>query len=57
MLIGGKEYEQIVITTEKTGRLVTADDNKEVIAIISDDEQVIVKNGYNVKMVAASKRD
>lgn len=54
MIIGGKEYEQIVITADKPGRLVTADDNKEVIAIISDDELNIVKNGYEIKLTPAA---
>lgn len=53
--IAGKQYEQIVITkadTDPEARLVTADDKKEVLAIISDDE-VIEKDGYEVKMVPA----
>lgn len=52
MEIAGKKYEQIVVTRNQPGRLVTADEGKEVIAIISDEEVVIVKNGYKVKLVA-----
>lgn len=53
MEIDGKQYEHIVITkadTDPDARLVTADDKKEVIAVISDDE-VIEKKGYEVKLV------
>ena len=57
MEIAGQKYEQIVVTRNQTGELVTADEGKEVIAIISDDEAVIVKNGYDVKMVAAPGND
>lgn len=53
MKIGGKDYEQIVITSGNPGRLVTADDGKEVIAVISDDEEIIVKDGFDVKLIPA----
>ena len=54
MIIDGKEYTQIVVTTDKTaGELVTADDRKEVIAIISDDARIVVKKGYEVKAIPA----
>lgn len=33
----------------KTARLVTADDGQEVIAIIPEDGEVIVRNGYEVR--------
>ncbi len=55
MKIAGKQYEQIVITKadiDPEARLVTADDKKEALAIISDDE-MIEKDGYEVKMVPA----
>ncbi|WP_339063611.1 hypothetical protein [Tepidibacillus marianensis] len=55
MKIGNQTYSQIVITsTNEPGKLVTADEQKEVIAIISDDDEIIVKNGYEVKMIPAS---
>ncbi len=54
MKIGDKDCEQIIVTKNTTGRLVTANDCKEVIAVISDDDEVIIKNGYEVKLVAAS---
>ena len=53
--IAEKQYEQIVITkadTDPEARLVTADDKKEVLAIIYEDE-MIEKDGYEVKMVPA----
>ncbi len=53
MKIGGKDYEQIVITADNPGRLVTADDEKEVIAIISDDDKIVVKDGFNVRLIPA----
>ena len=40
MTIGGKEIAQIIIY----------DENKEVLAVISDDE-IIEKNGVNVALV------
>lgn len=57
MEIDGKQYEQIVITkanVDPEARLVTADDRKEVLAIISDDE-IIEKDGYEVKLVPGTK--
>ena len=53
MELQGKRLDSIVITSDAPGRLVTADDNREVIAIISDDE-IICKDGYHVKMVPAT---
>lgn len=55
MKIGGKDYDQIVITSATTGRLITADDGKEVIAIISDDEKIVVKDGFEVRLIPAPK--
>ncbi|QTL96522.1 hypothetical protein GM661_00340 [Iocasia frigidifontis] len=55
--IDGKHYEQIIITKAKAdpeARLVTADDRKEVLAIISDNE-IVEKDGYEVKLVAGTK--
>lgn len=48
MIINGKQVDQIVITREGKGRLTTEDGQHEVIAILSDDGEWIVKNGYNV---------
>ncbi len=56
--IDGKQYEQIIITKNETdpeARLVTADEEKEVLAVISDDE-VIEKDGYEVKLVPAEEK-
>ena len=45
---------QIVITKDgSVGRLVTADTEREVIAILSDDGEWIVKNGYHVEVTPA----
>jgi hypothetical protein len=38
MIIGDKTYDQIVVARE----------NGEVIAVISDDDEIIVKDGYTV---------
>lgn len=57
MEINGNQYEQIVISKaddDPEARLVTADDKKEVLAIISDDE-IIAKDGYEVKLVPAEE--
>lgn len=48
MIINGKEVEQLVITRKGTGSIVTEDGQNEVIAILSDDGEWVVKNGYNV---------
>jgi hypothetical protein len=55
MILNNERLDSIVITSESknTGSLVTADDEKEVIAIISDDN-IIVKDGYVVKLVPAT---
>lgn len=53
MKIGDKNYTEIIITKQSVGDLVTEDTNQEVIAIISDDEEIVVKNGYEVKMIPA----
>lgn len=50
MKLNGELLDMIVVTSDRTGGLVTADDNKEVVAIISEDG-IICRNGYNVKMV------
>lgn len=54
MIINGKYVDQIVITREGTGSIVTEDGQHEVIAILSDDGEWIVKNGYNV-MISPDK--
>ncbi|MTI61982.1 MAG: hypothetical protein FH762_18725 [Firmicutes bacterium] len=57
--IDGKHYEQIIITkadVDPAARLVTADDKKEVLAIISDDE-IVEKDGYEVKLVPAESNN
>ena len=53
MEYAGKSLDSIVITSKSSGRIVTVDDNREVIAIISEDE-IIVKDGFDVKMVPAT---
>lgn len=53
MIIGGQRVEQLVMTKPNTGRLTTADDHQEVIAIISDDNEWVVKNGFDIKMILA----
>lgn len=53
MNFNNNELDSIVITTKSTGRIVTADDDHEVIAIISEDN-IIVKDGYEVKLVPAT---
>lgn len=55
--IGDKNYTAIIITKQSVGDLVTKDTNQEVIAIISDDEKIVVKNGYEVKMIPAPNND
>lgn len=57
MKIGDKNYTEIIITKQSVGDLVTEDTNQEVIAIISDDEEIVVKNGYEVKMIPAPNND
>lgn len=57
MKIGDKNYTAIIITKQSVGDLVTKDTNQEVIAIISDDEKIVVKNGYEVKMIPAPNND
>lgn len=53
MICGNKKYDSIVITSSNTrGDIVTSNEHKEVIAVISD-EEIIVKNGYEIKMIPA----
>ncbi|MNP79044.1 hypothetical protein D3C76_1767910 [compost metagenome] len=52
MIINGEYVEQIVITREGNGgSLATEDGQQEIIAILSDDGEWIVKNGYEVTLV------
>ena len=53
MTLSNEKLDSIVITTKALGSLVTAEDGQEVIAIISDDE-IVLKNGYEAKLVPAS---
>ncbi|WP_161799446.1 hypothetical protein [Paenibacillus sp. VT-400] len=48
MIINGEHNEQIVITRKGTGRLTTEDGQNEIIAILSDDGEWIVKEGFSV---------
>lgn len=52
MILNDDRLDSIVITVESKNatRFVTADDKQEVIAIISDGN-IIVKDGYVVKLV------
>lgn len=52
MKIDNQDYSQIIVSSENKGsQLVTVNDKKDVIAIISDDEEIIVKNGYKVQLI------
>ncbi|MEA5017053.1 MAG: hypothetical protein VB099_21100 [Candidatus Limiplasma sp.] len=53
MELNGERLDSIVITSKSDGRIVTAEDGQEVIAIISDGE-IIVKHGFDVKVVPVS---
>ena len=57
MIINGERVGQIVITREGSGSLVTEDGQQEVIAILSDDGEWIVKNGYKVEFSTAQSED
>ena len=48
----GEKLDSIVITSENRGSLETANDGREVIAIISSDA-IVLKNGYEAKLVPA----
>ena len=50
MLIKNKQYEQVIITKNQPGN-ITDNKGNEVIAVISDDNELIVKDGYNVELV------
>ena len=50
MIINGEYVEQIVITRKGNGSLTTEDGQNEVIAILSDDGEWIVKNGYEITL-------
>jgi hypothetical protein len=52
MIISGQSFEQIVITRKGSGRLTT-DGGQEVIAVLSDDGEWIVKNGYEIQTMPA----
>lgn len=56
MIIQGREVDQITIVRNQRGTtpvkmlgLVTAESGREVIAVISDDDEIIVKDGYSVE--------
>ena len=50
--IGTRKYEQIVVVRHcKEGSLITADSEQEVIAVISDDGDWIVKNGFEIRAI------
>jgi hypothetical protein len=54
MKYGDQEVSQIIITGPKlNSELVTADENKEIIAILSQDEELVIKNGYGIKVIPA----
>lgn len=53
MVISGQKLEQIVITRKGSGRLTT-EDGQEVIAVLSDDGDWIVKNGYEIQTMPAA---
>ena len=54
MEYAGSILDSIVITSKSSGRIVTADDNQEVIAIISEDE-IVIKEGFDVRLVPANR--
>ncbi|MEK4349673.1 hypothetical protein MKX41_02420 [Paenibacillus sp. FSL R5-0475] len=53
MIINGQNFEQIVITRKESGSLTTEDGQHEVIAILSDDGEWIVKDGYEIQAMPA----
>lgn len=57
MKIGKNTYQEIIITKQGDGSLVTADSNQEVVAIISDDDEMVVKKGYEVQLIPAPNND
>lgn len=57
MKIGNSTYQEIIITKQINGEIVTTDTNQELIAVISDDNEIIVKKGYEVKMIPAPNND
>ncbi|MCU6709368.1 hypothetical protein M6D81_11680 [Paenibacillus sp. J5C_2022] len=50
MEVNGQSIEQIVITKQGTGSLVSAASEREVIAILSDDGEWVVKDGYAIEV-------
>lgn len=53
MIINGQKFEQIVIARKGSGSLTTEDGQSEVIAVLSDDGEWIVKNGYEIQTMPA----
>lgn len=53
MIIAGKEYDQVIITKNESGRVET--DKGTVVAVISDDDELIVKDGYDIELVFAEE--
>lgn len=51
MIIDGKEYDQVIVTKNEPGRVVT--DKGTVVAVISDDNELIIKDGYEIELVPA----
>lgn len=54
MIINGQSFEQIVIIRKGSGRLTTEDGQREVIAVLSDDGEWIVRNGYEIEAMPAT---
>lgn len=53
MILSNEKLDSIVVTIKDTeGILVTAEDKEEVIAVIADDK-IIVKDGYEIKLISA----
>ena len=53
MILNDEKLDSIVVTIiakNPDAQLVTADDDQEVIAIIADDN-ISVKNGYEIKLI------
>ena len=56
MIINGINYKEIIITSKKDkGRIVRDGSDKVVVAVISDDDKLILKDGYEVEMVPAKE--
>lgn len=54
MIIGGVEYSEIIITKDKTLEAVLVlEDNKEqeLVAAITDDDEILHLKGYNIKFI------